>query len=413
MEHKHSFTKILYIILSVLIAIVFWIYVDYETNDTYTTWINNISVTFDGEDTLEGRGLMIVHEESTETVSIKVSGKRATIMKLDRSNITITVKTSQITGAGEQELDYTISYPKTVAESSITLVSKSADTVTVSVTAESSKSVPVKATFTGSVASGYYAGEIVCSPEEITISGPEEIVEQVEYAVVTVGDENVTDSVNAEYEFTLVDADGNEIDMSTLTCSTDTIAVAMSVGEKKTIPLTVTIVEGGGATEDDITVEIDPESISVSGDSTTLDELDSIDLGTIDLSEILTTATITKEINLPGTLDNLSGTTQATVKVTVSGLSVKTVTATQFTILNKPDNYTTTLVTESLNVTIRGTEEALEAVTAEDITVSVDLSQIDFSTGSTGSVTVDAEVIVTSDDGVGAVGSYNVVVDVE
>ncbi len=411
--HKSSLIKILYIILSIIIAVVIWVYVDYETNDNYTTWITNIPVTFDGEDTLENRGLMILHDESQETVNLRVSGKRATIMKLDRSNITITVKTSQITGAGEQELEYTISYPRTVSESSVTVVNKSVETITVTVMAETTATIPVKSTFTGSVATGYRAGEIVCSPEEITVSGPEEIVETVSYALVTVSNESVTESIAADYTFTLMDENDEEVDTSTLTCSTDTIAVSMNVGQTKALELQVTVAEGGGATEDDVTIEISPSTITVAGDSSTLAEIDSIDLGTIDLSEILTTQTYTKDINLPATLENVSGTTQATVTVTVSGLSVSTFTATQFNILNRPDIYTATMVTESLNVTLRGTEAALAEITAEDIIVVVDLSQIDFTSGSTGAVTVGAEIYVNSDDNVGAVGSYNVVVDVE
>lgn len=411
--HKSSLIKILYIILSIIIAVVIWVYVDYETNDNYTTWITNIPVTFDGEDTLENRGLMIVHDESQETVNLRVSGKRATIMKLDRSNITITVKISQITGAGEQELEYTISYPRTVSESSVTVVNKSVETITVTVMAETTATIPVKSTFTGSVATGYRAGEIVCSPEEITVSGPEEIVETVSYALVTVSNESVTESIAADYTFTLMDENDEEVDASTLTCSTDTVAVSMNVGQTKTLELQVTVEEGGGATEDDVTIEISPATITVAGDGSTLAEIDSIDLGTIDLSEILTTQTYTKDINLPATLENVSGTTQATVTVTVSGLSVSTFTATQFNILNRPDIYTATMVTESLNVTLRGTEAALAEITAEDIIVVVDLSQIDFTTGSTGAVTVGAEIYVNSDDNVGSVGSYNVVVDVE
>ena len=410
-KHKGSLSKIPYIILSIIIAIIFWLYVDYETNDTYTTWISNIPVTFDGEDTLESRGLMIIHEDSQETLSIQVSGKRATIMKLDKSNITVTVKTSQITGAGEQELEYTISYPATVTESSITLVDKSSDTISVTVMAETTKTVPVTATFTGNVMTGYYASEIVCSPEEITVSGPEEIVELVSSALVTISDVDVTESISAEYSFTLLDEDGIEVDDSSLTCSTDTIAIVMNVGEMKTVPLSVTILEGGGATEDDVTIEIEPESISVAGDSTSLAELESIDLGTIDLSEILTSSTYTKEITLPATLENLSGVSEATVTVTVNDLAIKNLTVTQFTILNQPDAYTVDLVTENLSVTLRGDADALEEVTAEDVTVSVDLSEIDFTTGS-GTVTVEAEIVVASDENIGAVGSYSVVVDI-
>ncbi len=408
-----SFKKIGWMIVSIIAAVCIWAYVDSETNDTYTTWITNIPVTFDGEDTLEYRGLMIIHDESQETISLRVSGKRATIMKLSRSNITITVKTSQINGAGEQALEYTISYPKTVTESNITLLSKSSDTVTVLVMAETTASVPIRSSFTGSVANGYRAGEIICSPEEITVSGPQELVESISYALVTIGDEELTDSIAADYTFVLMDENDQEVEASSLTCSAETIAVSMNVGKIKTLPLSVTLVDGGGATAEDATVEISPMFITVSGDDETLDALESIDLGSISLAEVLTTGTYTKDIILPATIENISGTTQATVTVTIEGLAVTTCSATQFSILNKPEGCTATMVTQRLSVTLRGSKTALAEIDEEDIIVVVDLSQIDTTSGSTGTVTVQAEIYVSSDENVGAVGTYNVVVNVE
>ncbi len=402
-----------YVILSIAIALLIWVYVDYETNDTYTTWITNIPITYDGEENLENRGLMIIHDESQQTLNLKVSGKRATIMKLSRSNITITVKTSQITGPGELELEYTISYPKTVTDSSITLVSKSSDTASVTVMAETTATIPVYTSFTGSIANGYRAGELTCSPDEITVSGPMEVVQSIAYALVTYGEEDISGSVLADVSYVLMDEEDNPVDTSSLTCSTDTVEISMNVGQTKTVPLTVTIVEGGGATTENAVVEISPASITISGDSDTLAEMDAIDLGTVNLTEILNGTSYTKDINLPSTVENITGTTQATVTVSIEGLQVSTFNATQFNVLNRPEGYTVTVVTETLVVTLRGTAEELAKISAEDIIVAVDLSSVDTSWGSTGAITVSAEVYVSGDTGVGAVGSYNVVVDVE
>ena len=120
--------RIVCIILSVLIAVIFWVYVDWDSNDNITRTFSNIPVTIEGEDTLEARGLMIVHGEGGEAVSLQLSGKRSDMMKLSRDNIEITVRAAQIVSAGSQQLEYDISYPRSVSESGITVERRSADT---------------------------------------------------------------------------------------------------------------------------------------------------------------------------------------------------------------------------------------------------------------------------------------------
>ncbi len=403
--------RIVCIIVSVLIAVFFWVYVDWDNNDSIPMTFTNIPVTFEGEDTLEARGLMIVHDDSSETVSLRLSGKRSEIMKLSRDNIEITVRTSQIVSAGVQELEYVITYPRTVSESSITVLSRSTDTITVNVVAESTKTVQIQAEFVGTVAEGYYFETLACSPEQMTISGPQELVDQVSYALVTVSDTDVSSTITADYSFKLMDENGNEVSQEGLTCSETMITTVLRVDAQKTVPLTVSFIEGGGATEANVEYEIDPETITISGDDDQLDDVTSIDLGSIDLSQIFDSTTITRDIVITDGLGNLSGITQASIRVSISGLSTQNFNTSNFVILNKPDDTVAEMVTGNLNVTLRGSYTAISSVTSDNITVAVDLS--DISTTATGTITVPATVLVNNVEGVGAVGSYSVVVRIE
>lgn len=183
----------------------------------------------------------------------------------------------------------------------------------------------------------------------------------------------------------------------------------LPIVQLKEVQLTVDIIPGGGATEDDVTVEIDPLTITVSGEAADLAELDSISLGEIDLSTVFGTQTEKMPINLDASLTNVSGPAEATVTVRVEGLSTKTLEVDNIEIINKPAGYEADLVTQSCTVLVRGPQEALDAVTASQIRIVADLSDLDPSTGTR---TVPVRVYLDGSSEVGVVGTYNVSISI-
>lgn len=74
------------------------------------------------------------------------------------------------------------------------------------------------------------------------------------------------------------------------------------------------------ATEENCVVDIEPKSIQVAGDTDVLGKLNQIVVATIDLSGFATSYEKTVTIPLENDLRNLSGVTEATVRVSVRGL---------------------------------------------------------------------------------------------
>ena len=95
--------KIFNIILAVVLAVGVWLYVINVENPTSTATIRDIPVTIVGEDTLAERDLMITGQ-SQESVSLKLSGRKKTLMKLSKKNITLKLDVSSITSEGEHTL---------------------------------------------------------------------------------------------------------------------------------------------------------------------------------------------------------------------------------------------------------------------------------------------------------------------
>ena len=174
----------------------------------------------------------------------------------------------------------------------------------------------------------------------------------------------------------------------------------------KEVKLTVNVLPGGGATEDDAQVDIEPGTIVVSGAEADLEGLEEISLGGVSLSEIRDSKSITFPIVLDPSLANESGLDSAEVKVTVQGLSTAVFAARNITTTPPPGGLTAEVVTQSLAVTIRGRAEDLAGIDASQIRVVADLSNI----STLGTQQVPARVYLNSVDTVGVVGDYSIVV---
>lgn len=397
--------KAIYIIISVLIAVVFWLYVDNTGTNERDIRLSNVPITFVGEeDELADRGLMLVSGDDT-TIDLRLRGRRQVISRINRNNIRIEVDVSNIVSTGSHTLNYTIIYPNNVSASSVTVVSASLYTVTVEVGELHSKTIDIVTDINGSVAEGYMLHECTVTPETLVISGTEEDIAAVDHALVKVSLHNATTSYSEYLSYTLVDEQGTAIDNPRLRCSEDKVRVEIPVVTLKEVPISVDFIESGGSRKENISYTISPETITISGEESTLNEIESIALDPIDLSQVMGDDTLEFEVSIPGGCTNESGTN--TVEVAISFLDMQTATyeCSNISFVNAPSGYTPTAVTQSLSVTLRGKEEDLQNITAQNIRIVVDLSDM---SSASGTYTAKARVYVDGSEDVGAIGTYQV-----
>lgn len=236
-------------------------------------------------------------------------------MKLNNTNVIITVDLSQVTGPGTWNLSYDFELPETVTSSGISVVGRSKTSVEVKVDKLSAKEIVVEAVFEGDVASGYVSEPIKLEYETIEIRGPKELVDSVDYAQVVLKRTNLSKSVSEVLDYTLMDAEDEPVESDEIKCSVDQIGVEMPVLMVKDVALTVTLIAGGGATEDHAVCTVEPSTISVKGDPTELEALNSINVGTIDLASVQKTESKNFDIVIPNGMTNLTGETAAKVTV--------------------------------------------------------------------------------------------------
>ena len=254
MWKKIKDSKWLYVVLSLLMASVLWIYVVKEANPTEKRSITNIPITFTGTEILAARNL-IISDGANQTMTLNLEAKSDVFSKLNRENITLSVDVSQISEPGTYRLLVKPSYPINVNQLDVTVNNDVSELyVEFSVSELESKEIPVRLEFKGSYADDYMAGKPTITPGTINISGQQELVNQVAYAKVVLTIEDMSESYEGDLPFVYVSADGTELTDLDVTANVDTVHVEYPIVKTKQIPVTVDIIPGGGATASDVDV---------------------------------------------------------------------------------------------------------------------------------------------------------------
>ena len=106
--------RAVYIMISILVAVVFWLYVDNTGANQRDVRLYNVPVTFVGaEDDLAERGLMLTAGEDTK-IDLRLQGRRQVDAQLNKNNVKIQVDVSNLMSTGTHTLSYSILYPNSI-----------------------------------------------------------------------------------------------------------------------------------------------------------------------------------------------------------------------------------------------------------------------------------------------------------
>lgn len=398
-------------LLSLAIAFGMWLYVITTVSPGFSGPVSDIPVVFEGEYTLNERGLMIT-EGLNATVDLTISGNRSDVIKVDRNNITVKVDLTKIDSPGIKKLDYQIIYPGDVPNDALNEESRYPDKITITVEKKISKPVDVQVNFVGSAKDGYIAEteEYVLDYPAVNIQGPASVVEKIAYARIDVDLTDRSSSISENYRFTFCDEKGEPVDVAMVTAEVAEVHLDVKIQRWKEIPLKLELKYGGGALENNTSVKIDPVSIRVCGSELLLEDLNEIVLGTVDLSTLEENLTQTYTITMPEGVTNMTGKTEATVTIQFVGLTIREFEVSQIEVINVPEGLDYDLLNEVVKVRLRGAISLINQLNPEDIVLTVDLSGKEI-----GSFTIKPAITFKGDQYVtlGAVGPHSVSIAVK
>lgn len=401
-------TKLYSLLLSVVIAFGLWLYVVTNVSQGDDKTFYNIPVVMEGESVLNERNLMIT-SVSSKTVSLHLSGTRSNLNKINSGNITVKVDLSKIYEPGDNiALSYTATYPGDVPNNAFVVESQSPSRIYVDVDYRRTKEIPVEIKWTGTRSESclYDTENAVLDNSSVTIVGPAAVADQIDRAVIEVDLTNRTESMSESFRYTLCDAEGNPVNAEQITTGVEEVRVDLQIQRIKVVTLTADLIYGGGATEQNTTVTIEPASIRVSGSEAVLAEVGDIySVGTINLAELEKTSnTLTYTVTMPEGVTNQTGVSEVTVTVTFTGLKTREFIIDNIQPVNVPEGLEAEIINANLTVKVRGPVSQIDKLTEEGIAAVVDFSNAEIGTATYKASLTFAEGFA----GVGAMKTYSV-----
>ena len=404
-------SRAFWMIVSLIASLTIWIYMTSIKTDEVKLTFRGIKVELVGEDTLRSSKNMVITDLDNATVNVDLTGPRRIIASLTPEDLTAVIDVNKLSRAAYTTQQYTIAFPNGVDSSKIAVSKKMPDTVSFVVSPLNTKTIQVRGSFDGSLAEGYTAEAPVFEPATVTVSGPETYLKNVSYAWVSFAKDSV-DSTYRDEEAPIVLMNENNEACSTvgLTCSQDTVVATLPLLQVKEVPITVDLVSGGGAFVENTVVKIEPSSVTLAGDSAILSGINKILLDTVDLTSFASTYSEVYTIPIDNGLKNLTGATEAKVSIEILNLETKKFNVKNISYMGVTEGFEAELITESIEVTVRGTAEQLSQLRRENIRAVADLTDFNESVGNY-SPTVKIQVDGFTD--VGAIlGPYTVSVEI-
>ena len=412
-NEKNTSHKILYILLSVLVAVAFWIYVDEFGNNggprLVEREVTDIPIEYISAEGMVERDLMLLEENTSDYIDLVLEGPRRAVIALDQSNIRVTANLATVASSGTQTIPLEISFVNSNRDFSDVQVKKQSLTrAMIHVSKLSSKQVDVRCEVVGNIAEGFLAGQLELSQDTVEIRGQSENVTPVSYAKVTLSiGKDAEDTVKRDLLCQFYDENDQLLDSDGIIAGTDRVRVTLPIYMTKEVPLVMAFLQSPGASLSNLDYTISPASVTLSGEAAVLRGMGSIVLGEFDLLELVENDSITAVYSIvtPDGCQNLSGETRATLTMSFKDMTTATVIPNLFQIEHAPQDKDVTILTESLPVTIFGRSEDVASVSGDNITVIMNLN--DYKSAA-GTYTVPVMLDIMADGDIGVSGTYQV-----
>lgn len=236
-------SKIVRLLVSFLIAFALWfLVISMEYTETELS-LSNIPISFYGD---LADGLQIISDTDDMTVDLTLSGNRFTLNKLEKSDIKVWVNVSKIGASGEKNLSYEVEFLNGIR--GVNVVKQEPSEIRLTVAQWADKNIPVRLEITNQdkMPDGFVVDLAGCelkysddAIQMIHVSGPRELVDQIESAKVTVDMAGRTEDVQDRYMVALCDGDGDvlQTDLSDVTPTPYKLLAKVPVLMVKEIPL--------------------------------------------------------------------------------------------------------------------------------------------------------------------------------
>lgn len=297
-------------VISVLIAIVIWIYVVYEYNPQYETWVRGIPITYVNRVQDFENGKLVILEESTDNVDIKIRGRRRLVSSIDAGNTTASVDMTGISKEGAYALPINVHF----AVDGVEVLQRKPYTQEITVDRVVTEERDITVDTEGQLPAGFVVDSQTISPATVKLTGPQSIIGTVAKCSIAVNFNDMQDDIKGLYKIKLYDAQNNEIVSEQISKNIEYTDVYYAVLATKTVAVAPKLsgtTNGDGAA---VAASVQPAQVTVKGKKSVLDALNTLETAEIAVEQVTENQQTEAALVLPNGVA-LADETQATVAV--------------------------------------------------------------------------------------------------
>ncbi len=356
-------------IISILFALVLWIYVMSVINPRVSRDLVNVPVKLVNLEELKAQGLVLVGSEDFR-VRVRLTGRRDEVFKISPEQIQIK---ADLRGykLGVNNVPLEISAPNNIG------IDVSPRFIRVELEEITKKQRDVKVLITGSPKKNYVVGNLDYKPTAIWIEGPESYVNSVENVVAKLDVTGETKNLLLSLPLKPVNSRGEEV--PGVEVKTAYVDVSLSIDLLKSVPIKPDLQVTTGDGHVISNVEINPKEVILKGQEEILKGITEITTDIVQVENLATDQVIETKLKLPQGV-----TLQEEVPITVS-ISLQKVEEETYKIpkdkiifnnLNEKLKVDKNNIPESVDVKVVALRSVLDSIKESDISIEVDLNEL-------------------------------------
>ncbi|ABR50386.1 YbbR family protein [Alkaliphilus metalliredigens QYMF] len=357
-------------VLSILFALLMWIYVMGAINPRVTRDLSNIPVDLLYIDELRQEGLVLMDNEEF-TVRVRLTGRRDEVYNVSLDQVRVRADLRgfrlgtnnvpvEVTAPNNVDVDYNPRFIRVELEEIV------------------SKQKEVRVEVVGEPAEGYAMGNPQYRPTVVSVEGPESIVNSVEYVRATLNLNGERENVSVSLPLQALNSRGGEV--TNVEVKTPYVDVDLQIDQMRTVTVEavtdIQLAEGYRISN----INVTPERVTLRGQADILAEIESIQTAPINISNLQEDRTVEAILVLPEGV-TVVGDNDVTVTITVERVAERVFTLerdkVQFRNLANGLVVNQEAIPQTLEVTVTGPEDVVTEIQQENISIIVDLQGLD------------------------------------
>lgn len=380
-------------LISVLCAMILWLIVVNVDDPITTKKFKNIPVKILSENLISEAGQIYEILDESDKVTVTVKAKRSIVESLRVSDFKATADFAERVSENTIPIEVDV----TKRSGDIEDIYLDNNTVKIQVEKKIRRKIPVEISISGKTAEGFTVGSTKVSPEEISIEGPESVINQVKKVVLPVDVNGASQDIRMTSAGEFYSEHGGVIKNSRIEGDISKIQCFVHLLHTKSIDLNVATSGEPAADYWCQDIQYSPTTITIAGEVDDLEKINTLVIPPEELNIDGAKKDIVKDIDVTKFLPDgvkILDAQEKKIKVT---LIIKELDGKEFRIpmrdvgvLNTPSGMDVVLdMNDKVSVIIQGTSEDLNQLSRDDIQVSVNVKNKD-----AGSYNLEAEVTV-------------------